>query len=52
MSRHNMYRAMSNEINIRADAGEPVVYQIRLKGHLGCTSATVTSRLLSENLTG
>jgi len=26
---------MSNELNLQTDPGEPTVYQIRLKGHLG-----------------
>ena len=26
---------MSNELNSKADSGEPTVYQIRIKGHLG-----------------
>jgi len=26
---------MSNELNSKTDPGEPVVYQIRIKGHLG-----------------
>ena len=26
---------MSNKLNPKADPGQPVVYQIRLKGHLG-----------------
>jgi hypothetical protein len=27
---------MSNELNLKTDPGEPLVYQIRIKGHLGC----------------
>jgi hypothetical protein len=27
---------MSNERNLNTDPGEPLVYQIRIKGHLGC----------------
>ena len=27
---------MSNEINSEIDPGQPLVYQIRIKGHLGC----------------
>jgi hypothetical protein len=27
---------MSNEINSEIDQGQPTVYQIRIKGHLGC----------------
>jgi hypothetical protein len=26
---------MSNKLNLRTDAGQPMVYQIRIKGHLG-----------------
>ena len=27
---------MSKEINWESDPGQPMVYQIRIKGHLGC----------------
>ena len=27
---------MSNEISAEMNAGQPMVYQIRIKGHLGC----------------
>jgi hypothetical protein len=27
---------MSNEIDPKTDPGQPMIYQIRLKGHLGC----------------
>lgn len=27
---------MSNKLNPKTDPGEPMVYQIRIKGHLGC----------------
>ena len=27
---------MSNEINSEMNPGQPMVYQIRIKGHLGC----------------
>jgi hypothetical protein len=27
---------MSNELDSEIDPGEPMVYQIRIKGHLGC----------------
>jgi hypothetical protein len=27
---------MSNELNSEIDPGQPLVYQIRIKGHLGC----------------
>ena len=27
---------MSNDINSESDPGQPLVYQIRIKGHLGC----------------
>jgi hypothetical protein len=26
---------MSNKLNLKTDSGQPMVYQIRLKGHLG-----------------
>jgi hypothetical protein len=29
------YRLMSNELDPKTDPGQPMVYQIRLKGHLG-----------------
>jgi hypothetical protein len=32
---HNRDRVMSNEINSEIDPGQPLVYQIRIKGHLG-----------------
>src|SRR5713226_1213470 len=32
---HNRDRVMSNEINSGSDPGQPLVYQIRIKGHLG-----------------
>ena len=32
---HNKDRVMSNEINSESDPGQPLVYQIRIKGHLG-----------------
>lgn len=32
---HIRYRDMSNEFNPKTDPSEPMVYQIRLKGHLG-----------------
>ena len=32
---HNRDRVMSNEINSEIDPGQPLVYQIRMKGHLG-----------------
>jgi len=27
---------MSNKLDAQADLGQPMIYQIRLKGHLGC----------------
>jgi hypothetical protein len=36
MSGHNGYRLMSNELDPKPDPGQPIVYQIRIKGHLGC----------------
>ncbi len=35
MAGHNVYKVMSNELNSKTDPSEPVVYQIRIKGHLG-----------------
>jgi hypothetical protein len=35
MASHNRYRVMSNKLNPKTDPDEPIVYQIRLKGHLG-----------------
>ncbi len=35
MTDHNRDRVMSNKTNAKTDPGEPVVYQIRIKGHLG-----------------
>jgi hypothetical protein len=32
---HNRYKVMSNKDSPKTDAGEPMVYQIRIKGHLG-----------------
>src|SRR5579863_1597115 len=32
---HIRDRVMSNEINSEIDPGQPLVYQIRIKGHLG-----------------
>jgi hypothetical protein len=35
MTGHIGYRIMSNEFNPKTDPSEPMVYQIRIKGHLG-----------------
>src|SRR5258707_5534851 len=35
MTGHKRERVMSNEINSESDPGQPMVYQIRIKGHLG-----------------
>src|SRR5947208_16266467 len=35
MTGHIRDRVMSNEINSEIDPGQPLVYQIRIKGHLG-----------------
>jgi hypothetical protein len=35
MTGHNRYRTMSNKLNPKTDPGQLMVYQIRLKGHLG-----------------
>ena len=32
---HIRYRAMSNKSDPETDANQPIVYQIRMKGHLG-----------------
>jgi hypothetical protein len=32
---HNRDRVMSNEINSEGEKAQPMVYQIRIKGHLG-----------------
>ena len=34
MTDHNRYKMMSNELEPKPTPGQPVVYQIRLKGHL------------------
>ena len=36
MTGHNRDRVMSNEINSGSEKAQPLVYQIRIKGHLGC----------------
>ncbi len=35
-SEHNGYRFMVNKFDPNPDPGQPIVYQIRIKGHLGC----------------
>jgi hypothetical protein len=35
MTGHKRDRVMSNEINSEIDPGQPMVYQIRIEGHLG-----------------
>jgi len=35
MTGHIKDRVMSNELNSEIDPGQPLVYQIRIKGHLG-----------------
>ena len=35
MTGHNRYKVMSNELEPKPNPSQPVVYQIRLKGHLG-----------------
>src|SRR2546421_10580609 len=35
MTGHTRDRVMSNELNSEIDPGQPLVYQIRIKGHLG-----------------
>lgn len=34
MISHHRYRVMSNQLNPKTDPNEPIVYQIRLQGHL------------------
>ncbi len=35
MTGHKRYKVMSNELEPKANSDQPVVYQIRIKGHLG-----------------
>ena len=35
MTGHIRYRVMANQLNPKVDPDQPIVYQIRLKGHLG-----------------
>jgi hypothetical protein len=35
MTGHERYKVMSNELDPKKEPGQPVVYQIRIKGHLG-----------------
>jgi len=35
MSVEDRYRSMSNELDPKTDPNQPMVYQIRVKGHLG-----------------
>jgi hypothetical protein len=35
MTGHNGTKVMSNKLNPKSDPGQPMVYHIRLKGHLG-----------------
>ena len=35
MTGHKRYKVMSNELEPKTNSDQPVVYQIRLKGHLG-----------------
>jgi hypothetical protein len=35
MTGHERYRVMANELDPKPDSGQPMVYQIRIKGHLG-----------------
>jgi hypothetical protein len=35
MTSHNRYKVMSNELKPKPVPSQPMVYQIRLKGHLG-----------------
>ena len=36
MTGHKRYQVMSNELEPKTNSDQPVVYQIRIKGHLGC----------------
>src|SRR5512138_2673835 len=36
MTSHNGYKVMSNDLNSKTEPNEPEIYQIRIKGHLGC----------------
>ena len=36
MTSHKRYREMSNDLNPITDPNQPTVYEIRVKGHLGC----------------
>jgi hypothetical protein len=36
MAGHNEYKVMANNVNPKTDPSQPMVYQIRIKGHLGC----------------
>jgi hypothetical protein len=35
MTGYKRYKVMSNELELKSTPGQPVVYQIRLMGHLG-----------------
>ena len=35
MALRNRYKRMSNDLNSKTDPGQPMVYQIRIRGHLG-----------------
>ena len=35
MTGHKRYKVMSNELDPKTNPSQPVVYQIRIKGHLG-----------------
>jgi hypothetical protein len=35
MTGHNRYRGMSNKLDQNTDPSQPIVYQIRIEGHLG-----------------
>ena len=36
MTGHKRYKVMSNELEPKTNSDQPVVYQIRIKGYLGC----------------
>jgi len=34
MTDHNRYKVMSNKLGSKTNSGQPMIYQIRIKGHL------------------
>ncbi len=35
MAGHDRYKGMSTQLNLATEPAQPVVYQVRIKGHLG-----------------